>query len=433
VSADADRFPDEAPLRALAREVRGFGGVYQDHSGRLVVYLTASGDEAQARPAVGRWLVSRLPRGGPSPAIVFQRGAYDFAQLAHWRGTLLPDLFGIRGVQSLDLDEAANRLRIGVISGDSRDPVRALLRRVGVPEAAALISVEDTVMTLVDPETQFASFPGYLDEVFDSIPGGAKMTYVTTYSPLTQSRCTITVPVRRNGERMLLTASHCTQRSWRMDATPVHQPLSDDFGSYRAGVEAVDYGGFHCISSLPCRRADAALIRTDPDRPDQLGRIARTRFYASSVSPDTLGSRQIDPNNPFFVLSGTGSATTGMIVYKMGVRTGWTRGIVTNTCVITTPDDRAGVYLCQIKATVWVSRGDSGGPLFAVNPDGTVSLLGIVSARTTSGSYSYHSPMSGAFQDLGTFEVIVTQPAPPTDEEPPPDAGGGCSPPEAVC
>jgi hypothetical protein len=146
-----------------------------------------------------------------------------------------------------------------------------------------------------------------------------------------------------------------------------------------------------------------------------------------------MGSLDINPSNPFFVVSGTASATQGMRVYKMGRRTGWTHGRVEDTCVLISGDSNR-LYRCQLKTRVWVAPGDSGGPLFAINADGTVSLLEVVSRRTKNGSFSYHSPMSGVFRDLGTFQVSPTDgPPPPSGDEDPPEEGGGCPPPQLVC
>jgi len=433
VSAE-DEFPDEAPLRALAAEIPGFGGLYLNSSGETVVYLTRSGAEGQARPVVDRWMRRYGPRGRRVPAVAFRTGAYDFRQLAQWRGAILPDVFGIRGVQSVDLDEAANRLRIGIVSEGAQEPVRGLLSRRGVPEDAALIAVEDSITGLEDAgSVDLLHNPGTIQGHFDAIPGGVQITYVRSYSPqLLQNRCTVAVPVRRNGERMLLTASHCTRTSWINEATPIHQPYSDDYGSWRAGVEAIDPPGVDC-GFMRCRYADAALVRTDPGRPDHFGHIARTQFSASSVYPDTMGSLDIDPNNPFFVVSGTASAVAGMRAYKMGRRTGWTYGRVEETCVLVSGGSNR-LYRCQLKTRVWVAPGDSGGPLFAINADGTVSLLGVVSTRTGNGSFSYHSPMAGVFRDLGTFQVSPTDgPPPPSEDEEPPVEEGGCPPPQLVC
>jgi hypothetical protein len=60
--------------------------------------------------------------------------------------------------------------------------------------------------------------------------------------------------------------------------------------------------------------------------------------------------------------------------------------------------------LCQYTATYVSRNGDSGAPVFTYNASlGTASLAGI--HHSSSGGYSYFSPISGVKTDLGSMTV----------------------------
>ena len=88
----------------------------------------------------------------------------------------------------------------------------------------------------------------------------------------------------------------------------------------------------------------------------------------------------------------TGAPIVGMDVNKVGIRTGWTTGEITNTCVDTAvrvrhPDGvmRLTRLSCYIRADTPVNSGDSGSALFATTndvpgPSTEGIFLGILSA-----------------------------------------------------
>ena len=213
--------------------------------------------------------------------------------------------------------------------------------------------------------------------------------------------------MRRDGYNLFLTASHCSSKSWEDDNTVFYQAIPDYYDFSRVGVEYDDKQGSSCgfLSVNVCRYADATLVRTDVGIGDELGRIARTRYAASSVAPDTLGSLEIDPANPYFQIVGSTSVAVGTTVQKIGARTGWTRGSVSATCVDTNASRSYSKLRCQVRTKTWVSKGDSGGPAFLLNPEGTVYLLGVFWGRTKNGSDHYYSPLSGVQRDLGTLII----------------------------
>jgi hypothetical protein len=128
----------EQPFERISREVPTFGGFFYEGE-RLVAYVTALEDSEAVRVAIEPE-ISRLRAFLREPPInrsdiVVRQGTYSFVQLRDWRnafanGCWIPD------VASLDLDEAANKLTIGLVTGSGRGEVEQKLSELGVPPAA---------------------------------------------------------------------------------------------------------------------------------------------------------------------------------------------------------------------------------------------------------------------------------------------------------
>jgi hypothetical protein len=128
--------PAEQPFERISRKVPTFGGFFYEGE-RLVAYVTALGDSEAVRVAIEPEISSlraflRQPPINRSD-IVVRQATYSFVQLRDWRNAFAcwpPD------VASLDLDEAANRLTIGLVTGSGRGEVEQKLSELGVPPAA---------------------------------------------------------------------------------------------------------------------------------------------------------------------------------------------------------------------------------------------------------------------------------------------------------
>src|SRR5205823_3450053 len=132
--------PEERQFRDLAQDVPNHGAYYFDtESGNLVLYLTNLDDAKSAVGLVRSRLAHELSeahRRHPQADISVRQATYTWLQLKEWRDQLFPKILAIRGVVWLDLDEARNRVVIGVES--TRDPslVNETLARLGVPRNA---------------------------------------------------------------------------------------------------------------------------------------------------------------------------------------------------------------------------------------------------------------------------------------------------------
>jgi hypothetical protein len=98
------------------------------------------------------------------------------------------------------------------------------------------------------------------------------------------------------------------------------------------------------------------------------------------------------------------------------------------------PADRSWSWIrCQGWVSLSSAKGDSGAPVFAMNADGTVTLLGMLWGRVTTDGQEYasFSSLGRIEMDLGSLQVMpATPPAGGGDPAEPGD--GGICPPNCV-
>ncbi len=425
--AAVDR-PDEAEMAAFARAVPGLGGYYFGADGDLVVNLTPAADVAAAQAALASVARRGSGRVRASPA------TYTFLQLQAWRDALVEQVVDISGVTFLDLDEVANRVAVGIAEPRARGAVLEVARAAGLPAAAVSLVQAGRVQSnaLEEYAPYIHTWPMQGDSVTSyrrPLEGGLKITYRRVGGdPDNAITCTLGFVARLNGVRVAITASHCSQRHWDQDQTSYFQ-AAPGAGRY-FGYEYRDRNGSSCgfLSPNVCRNSDASAVFIESDVRDSLGYIARpigpppegTSPYGIKAS-----SLVVDPANQRFRISGRGSPIASAPVDKVGVRTGWTRGMVERTCV-DMPADRSWSWLrCQGWASLSSARGDSGAPVFAMNADGTVTLLGMLWGRVTSDGQEYasFSSLGRIEMDLGDLQVIPA--SPPAGGEGPVEPGDG--------
>src|SRR5207237_1092337 len=119
----------------VAARVPAFGGMYLQGN-TLMVYLTSPSERMAAVQAIQAVFgAGRIPAGG----VQILPATYGFAQLATWHARM-GSLFGIRGVFLTDIDETANRLKIGVVPNTlAVGAVEARLAAMGIPRSAVRI------------------------------------------------------------------------------------------------------------------------------------------------------------------------------------------------------------------------------------------------------------------------------------------------------
>jgi hypothetical protein len=163
----------------------------------------------------------------------------------------------------------------------------------------------------------------------------------------------------------------------------------------RIGTEVHDPAYFRrqsgCPSGRRCRFSDASRAAYAPGIPFTLGTLAKTTG-ANNNSITINGS---------FTITGEGGAAVGQTVNKVGRTTGWTQGLVTNSCVNTGVSGSNIVQLCQTFVSARVGGGDSGSPVFRGTT--SVTLVGILWGGNSSGSQFVYSPIGNIEQELGAL------------------------------
>ena len=114
----------------------GFGGYFMRADGREGIYLKQPEKRAEAVAALNLRPVTGVMIGSD---VVAERGRWDYVQLYEWYRYLRPRIRE-RGLWSTDLDEARNRILIGVESDASRRRLEAELGTLGVP--CFLVAIE---------------------------------------------------------------------------------------------------------------------------------------------------------------------------------------------------------------------------------------------------------------------------------------------------
>jgi hypothetical protein len=373
----------EGEQAALARVVPGFGGLFLDDTGAPTVYLTDPGQRGAAQRAL-----AGLARehGFATAALRVRQGRFTYAQLAGWFGQAGRSALGERGVVYADLDEAANRVTLGVENADAGRRARALLQRLGVPDAAVLVR-----------ETRPVRPVATLRDRVRPVGGGLQINFGNFV-------CTLGFNALRSGVASYITASHCTDIQGGTEGTKHYQ--QDRFhANTLIGTEAADpkfFTGGACPADRRCRYSDASRGRYASGVSQTLGRIARTTSRGSLSGPLTISGA-----NPAFTVNGErANSLVGQTLNKIGRTTGWTFGKVVGTCVTTNVSDTKITQLCQTFVNAGVDAGDSGSPVFAWSSgSSTVRLAGILWGGSGTTQFVF-SPMSGIEKELGALTTF---------------------------
>ena len=224
--------------------------------------------------------------------------------------------------------------------------------------------------------------------------------------------CTIGfVASSRDHGSVIVTNAHCSNALGSTDGTIYGQPTnvnnafeSDWFGQEVYDPPLLNKYTWNCF--FGCRNSDANFVSTSINgsgysfgRGAALGKVARPNGPTTSIN-DT--STRINTSAPQLTITGeTRAWAVGSAVHKIGRTTGWTRGSLTYYC------KKKRGYYCQDGANYVFRVGDSGAPVFRLNTDGTIALIGIHHSRIGSLGYneSIYSPLSRVRRDLGALQT----------------------------
>jgi hypothetical protein len=372
----ASQGPSDDPI-VLGRSVPGFGGFYFDAAGIPTVYLR----DPSRRRAVAAAMAPFFQAEGVDPSrLRVLKGNFDYAQLDGWFAKASPAALVIPGVVFADLDEASNRLRIGVEHGAALAGVRSAIARLGIPAEAVIVEQAEPIQ-----------LEATLRDKVRPVLAGLQINF-------TQFICTLGFNATRNGQNSFITASHCTTKRSSVDGTKYYQPLSSTSGSF-IGTEVADppfFTGGACPAGKKCRYSDAARAAYASGVSFTRGRIEKT----SSVN---TGNLTISGN---FSITAEGGGVAGNTVNKVGRTTGWSRGRLTNTCVNTNVFGTNITMLCQNWVQARVSGGDSGSPVFIVTGTSSVKLAGILWGGSSDETTFVYSPILKIEQELGSLTTF---------------------------
>lgn len=362
--------PDEEQAR-IAKDIEGFGGLYFDGQGRPTAYVLDPGRPQPLLEARG-WRVVQ--------------GDYSFLQLRDWR-LELRSLLALEGVVLLDLDEARNRVRIGVDEKHMESLRGVLLQELAlrsVPEEAVLIEPVEPVVPVLT-----------LQQKVRPVPGGFQINYPGFL-------CTLGFNAFRSGSFGFVTNSHCTSVQGGVENTRYYQAVSADGAIGTETADPTYFSGGACPAGRVCRYSDSAFARYDSASLGICRQIARTTFRST-----TSGSLTIDSADPRFVINGkTGSPVVGQELNKVGRTTGWTYGPVTATCVDTNVFASNVTQLCQHFVNAGVGGGDSGSPVFSWPGGSTANLHGILWGASGSTTFVFSS-ISSVESELGGLPCTI--------------------------
>ena len=131
-------------LKDVSKQVPEFGGAYISDGGRtLNIYLTEDENNPEKWEKTQRILEELLDvESGLRLNVI--KGDYTITQLSEWYELLATEgIWDQPGVHMTDLDEASNKLHVGVTSHYDVAGVEAFLDRVSIPRKAVIVAVEE--------------------------------------------------------------------------------------------------------------------------------------------------------------------------------------------------------------------------------------------------------------------------------------------------
>jgi hypothetical protein len=335
----------------------------------------------------------------------FQKVVFSFSQLKSWENLIASDALSTPGVMYVDADESANKVTIGLTGSTDRAGIIRAMERNNVPVAAVrfLTTLPITLSTtLSDKQRPVRSGFGILTAV-------AGDTHICTAGLNTHFSADFST-------RYEVINSHCVppMGSIPTDSAAMYQQALFS-GPTLVGREYLDPPFTNNIARCPagrmCRRSDAALVRFNPSVSSDQGVIGRTQCRnCSDVQPRVT----IDPSKPTFnVVQTADYPYAGQWLNKMGSMSGWTYGVVTQSCVaqniiVSTPQgnvDTGLTVLCAYDLNGANQGGDSGAPVFELDANDGALIEGMLFAGDGVNNIVM-MPIQGIKLDLGTSLVF---------------------------
>lgn len=401
-------------LLDVANLVPEFGGKFISEDGDILyVHVTEGSEETldaeHLKRAIEGSFTTRVTRDRELRLIPAK---YSMHQLHEWYTHMQDEVWRNPNVVMTDLQEAENRIEVGVDNVDAVSAIEATVAALGVPNDAILVEVRERLVleshTLQDRATGGVMEGGYqISSKYEDEQGRTILGNCTLGFNVFRSR-------GNSGEAGFINAGHCTEDSWDggVDHTKFYQPDTTDSANL-IGKEKIDppfsSGLTGCPSGKVCRWSDSAFVGFTPGD-WTFGRIAKTGYNRTSVNHDAK----------FRIVKDIGSISVGDVVSKVGRTTGWTNATVDKTCTIYDYEaDLNRHLLCQATATMRNSKtdgGDSGAPVFIITNSPSTNDVELVGIHISGGPdkdkdgnvigwFVAFSPIGGVYRDLGVSDT----------------------------
>jgi hypothetical protein len=364
----ARRTLDESLLEVSAT-VPGFGGLYHDEQGRLVIRLMRDFEGPAAQRAIAAVFG---PEMLPAAGVVYAPARFSFASLKALQERVTPDVLSHVGAVMTDVDEKGNRVVVGVENSEVRQRILKRLEALRVPQDM----VEVVEMSPLMPTNT-------VQAGWRPITGGLQIETPGKY-------CTLGFPALLGTTLGFVTNSHCTQTQGGVESTQAYQPTIAT--SNLAGTELVDppySSGGSCPAGRICRRSDSAFFRAD-----------------TTINPliaATPGAFNLNISSWLSVPSKTLSLAQGQTVFKTGRTSGTTSGTIQWACATVNSGGTSHTYYCNYIATNSTQNGqggDSGSPVYFLSGS-NATLAGLMwGAGSNPWNFSF-SPLSAVQDELG--------------------------------
>lgn len=387
----------DAALRASIKE---YVGLAKGREGTVFLTLSQGANRDEAANIARQAWFETSGKEARLPNFEFVEAAATPEELQEAR-IAMRDVLAIKGVVFLDLDESCGCIVVGAVDKEVNPGIASFIKERGINMR--------WVRIVQTPEYRLTA--AALTDKFRPTMGGQQIRTVG-------NSCTLGLPVYSwdMHNEGILTASHCTQgpqgQNWATDF--FQGPSSADF----IAGESLDLGLFdntkhpECPAGRFCRFSDAVYAHYGVANAGIRGRISRpTNLCNQTPFPCFLTLDR--PTDDIRIAYATAGMFTGMEVDKIGMRSGWTRGPITNTCVDVNvvEVDASGTVnptnmtmLCQSLVATIAQPGDSGAPVFEYYTGYDAgNFAGILWGANLSFNSMVFSPIDGIEKDLGMF------------------------------
>lgn len=388
-----------------------FGGFNVDDSDPSTIRVWLTGDEPAGDTAARVLAEVNLLWGRQFTSTSVDEADYTIGQLKGWFDLVAANRHP--SIVVLDLDESTNRVAVGTsdTGPETLESVAAHISSLKIPPDALSIAEHGAMFSQPwaphgDPaepdrpdrgaEQTVPASPQEqrLDRGLAPFVGGGKIS--SSGVGCSAGFVVRFVDLQGDWENGFVTAGHCGDAGTEFVANDIDGIIST------VGVST---------TNLFEDNIDAQYVgeTTTSDIEFGIGQIARPMEKNTSRNRATGNRNKLDQSQPHFEIVQHGRPAVGDTVHKVGDATGWASGLDTRTCLNARISYPTGprTLACVDEASYIARAGDSGGPVFSINPDGKVTLHGIVIG---SGGviFPVDQILKKLFTDSGINQVWVT-------------------------